>query len=53
MGKLQPQEIGEMVLDFLTHPEKLADIRAKLRNIRGESGAAQKIAQIVSEEMGK
>ncbi|MEH2202147.1 lipid-A-disaccharide synthase [Nostoc sp.] len=53
MGKLQPQEIGEMVLDFLAHPEKLDDIRAKLRNIRGESGAAQKIAQIVSEEVDK
>lgn len=53
MGKLQPQEIGEMVLDFLAHPEKLDDIRAKLRNIRGESGAAQKIAQIVSEEVEK
>ncbi|MCC5664358.1 lipid-A-disaccharide synthase [Nostoc sp. CHAB 5784] len=53
MGKLQPQEVGEMVLDFLAHPEKLADIRAKLRKIRGESGAAQKIAQIVSEEIGK
>ncbi|MBN3895072.1 MAG: lipid-A-disaccharide synthase [Nostoc sp. NOS(2021)] len=53
MGKLEPQEIGEMVLDLLAHPEKLADIRAKLRNIRGESGAAQKIAQIVGEEVEK
>ena len=53
MGKLQPQEVGEMVLDFLTNPEKLDDMRAKLRNIRGESGAAQKIAQIVGEEIGK
>ncbi|MDZ8226602.1 lipid-A-disaccharide synthase [Nostoc sp. ChiVER01] len=53
MGKLEPQEIGEMVLDLLAHPEKLDDIRAKLRNIRGESGAAQKIAQIVGEEIKK
>ncbi|MEH2162294.1 MAG: lipid-A-disaccharide synthase [Nostoc sp.] len=52
MGKLQPPEIGEMVLDLLAHPEKLDNIRTKLRNIRGESGAAQKIAQIVSEEIG-
>ncbi|MBN3887778.1 MAG: lipid-A-disaccharide synthase [Nostoc sp. JL31] len=52
MGKLQPQEVGEMVLDFLANPEKLDDMRAKLRNIRGESGAAQKIAQIVGEEIG-
>jgi lipid A disaccharide synthetase len=53
MGKVQSQEIGEMVIDFLTHPEKLADIRAKLRKIRGESGAAQKIAEIVGEEISK
>ncbi|NDJ25651.1 lipid-A-disaccharide synthase [Nostoc sp. B(2019)] len=53
VGKLQPQEIGEMVLDFLAHPEKLDDMRAKLRSIRGESGAASKIAQIVCEELEK
>ncbi|MBD2529880.1 lipid-A-disaccharide synthase [Nostoc flagelliforme FACHB-838] len=53
MGKIQPQEIGEMVLTFLANPEKLDNIRAKLRKIRGESGAAQKIAQIVCEEIGK
>lgn len=53
MGELQPLEIGEMVLDFLENPEKLADIRAKLRNIRGESGAAQKLATLVKEEIDK
>ncbi|MEH2457796.1 lipid-A-disaccharide synthase [Nostoc sp.] len=53
IGKLQPQEVGEMVLDLLAHPEKLADIRTKLRNIRGESGAAQKIATLVREEIDK
>ncbi|MFN6463806.1 MAG: lipid-A-disaccharide synthase [Nostoc sp. DedVER02] len=52
MGKLQAPEIGEMVLEFLTHPEKLNEMRTKLQSIRGESGAAQKIAQIVSEEIG-
>ncbi|MHC5719899.1 MAG: lipid-A-disaccharide synthase, partial [Nostoc sp.] len=53
MGKLQPQEVGEMVLDLLANPEKLAKIRAKLRNIRGESGAAQKLATLVREEIDK
>ncbi|UKO96158.1 lipid-A-disaccharide synthase [Nostoc sp. UHCC 0870] len=51
IGKLHPEEVGEMILDFLTHPEKLADIRNKLKSVRGESGAADKIAQIVSEEL--
>ncbi|MBD2386968.1 lipid-A-disaccharide synthase [Cylindrospermum sp. FACHB-282] len=53
MGKLEPSAVGEMVLDFLENPEKLADIRAKLRNIRGESGAAQKLATLVREEIDK
>ncbi|NMG09824.1 lipid-A-disaccharide synthase [Brasilonema sp. UFV-L1] len=53
VGKLQAQEVGEMVLDFLDHPEKLDQIRAKLQSIRGESGAAQKLATLVEEELGK
>ncbi|BAT56419.1 hypothetical protein NOS3756_54240 [Nostoc sp. NIES-3756] len=52
VGKLQPQEVGEMVVNYLHNPEKLEEIRTKLRRVRGESGAAQKIAQIVSEEIG-
>jgi lipid-A-disaccharide synthase len=51
LGKLQAPEVAEMVLDFLAHPEKLDEIRSKLRRVRGESGAARKIAQIVGEEI--
>jgi hypothetical protein len=51
VGKLQPQEVAEMVLNYLENPEKLEAIRAKLRSVRGEPGAAQKIAQIVWEMM--
>ena len=51
VGKLQPQDVGSMALDFLTHPEKLDQMRAKLRSIRGEPGAALKIAQLVQEEI--
>ncbi|MDF2387810.1 lipid-A-disaccharide synthase [Nostoc ellipsosporum NOK] len=53
VGKLQPQEVGDMVLDFLVHPEKLDDMRNKLHSVRGQSGAAQKIAKIVCEEIGQ
>ncbi len=53
VGKLQPQEVAEMVLDFLNHPEKLEKIRAKLQSTRGESGAANKLAQLVYEEIEK
>ncbi|MBD2455809.1 lipid-A-disaccharide synthase [Nostoc sp. FACHB-87] len=51
VGKLQAQEVGEMVLELLTHPDKLQEMRNKLRQVRGESGAAEKIAQIVCEEI--
>ncbi|MEA5516149.1 lipid-A-disaccharide synthase [Nodularia sp. UHCC 0506] len=51
VGQLQPQEVAEMVLDFLDHPEKLEAIRAKLRSVRGESGAAQKLASLVSDSL--
>ncbi|PHJ67045.1 lipid-A-disaccharide synthase [Nostoc linckia z18] len=53
VGKLQAPEIGDIVLDFLAHPQKLEAIRDKLRQVRGESGAAQKLATLVKEEMGK
>jgi lipid-A-disaccharide synthase len=49
VGKLQPQEVGEMVLDLLGNPQKLAEIKDKLRNARGEGGAAQKLAGLVKD----
>ena len=51
VGKLEPAEVGDMVLDYLQHPEKLQAIRSKLRSVRGEPGAAQKIAHLVIEEL--
>jgi len=51
VGKLQPQTVAELVLDYLQHPEKLEQMRSKLRSVRGQAGAAAKIAQIVCEEL--
>lgn len=51
VGKLQPSEVGEIVLDLLENPEKLENMREKLRSARGESGAAQKLAALVKEEL--
>lgn len=51
VGKLQAPEVADIVLDLLDNPEKLDEIRTKLHSVRGESGAAQKIAQIVCEEI--
>jgi lipid-A-disaccharide synthase len=51
VGKLQPSEVSDLILDYLQNPEKLADMRAKLRNARGEAGAADKLTQLVFEEL--
>jgi hypothetical protein len=51
VGNLQASEVGEMVLDLLKNREKLEAIRNKLRSVRGESGAAQKLAILVKEQL--
>ncbi|TAF03158.1 MAG: lipid-A-disaccharide synthase [Nostocales cyanobacterium] len=51
VGKLQPETVGEMVLDLLENPEKLAVMKDKLRSARGEGGAAQKLADLVKKQI--
>lgn len=51
IGNLQPQAIADLILDWLTYPEKLAAIQSKLRQVRGEAGAAEKLAQIVKKAL--
>ena len=51
VGKLQPENVAKFALDFLQHPEKLEQMRSQLRSIRGEPGAAQKLATLVCEEL--
>ncbi len=47
VGKLKPEAVGELVLEFLSHPGKLEEMRALLRNVRGKPGAAEKLAEII------
>ncbi len=51
VGDLQAAEVGDLVLDWLNHPEKLAVIEHNLRCVRGESGAAQKLVQLVAKQL--
>ena len=51
VGKLQPQVVAELALDFLNHPQKLQQMREQLSAIRGQPGAAQKLAQMVCEQI--
>jgi lipid A disaccharide synthetase len=47
IGELQPQQVAEIVLKWLEHPEQLAQVRQRLQQVRGEAGAAQKLVQLV------
>ncbi|MBW4576650.1 MAG: lipid-A-disaccharide synthase [Aphanothece sp. CMT-3BRIN-NPC111] len=51
VGNLQPQAVAELALDFLNHPQKLEEMRSRLRSVRGQAGASQKLAQLVCEEV--
>ncbi|MEG4573950.1 lipid-A-disaccharide synthase [Microcoleus sp. N3A4] len=51
IGKLEPEVIAGLAIDYLSHPEKLAQMGDRLRAVRGESGAAKKIAELVCEEL--
>ncbi|AFZ36377.1 putative lipid-A-disaccharide synthase [Stanieria cyanosphaera PCC 7437] len=51
IGRLQPNQIAEMVLDYLDHPEKLQQIRDQLIAVRGDKGASQKIARITIQKL--
>jgi lipid-A-disaccharide synthase len=51
LGIFQPQDVAQLALDYLDHPEKLEEMRSRLRAVRGQPGAAQKLAQLVCEEL--
>jgi lipid A disaccharide synthetase len=51
VGNLQASEVGEMVINLLENPDKLETMRDKLRRVRGESGAAKKLAILVKQEL--
>jgi lipid A disaccharide synthetase len=47
VGYLDAKTVAQFVQDYLEHPEKLDSMRSKLRQVRGEAGAADKLAAIV------
>jgi hypothetical protein len=47
IGTLQPDQVAQLVLDYLEHPEKLEEMRSRLRAVRGQPGAAWKLTQLV------
>ena len=53
VGKLEPETVARLVLDYLSHPEQLRQMRDRLRQVRGQTGAAQQIADIIGQEITK
>ncbi len=49
VGRLDAEEVAAFTLDYLNRPERLAEMRSRLREVRGAAGAAAKLAQIVAE----
>ncbi len=51
VGKLQPEQIANLVLDYLANPEQLQAMSERLIAVRGTAGAAQQIAAIVQQQL--
>ena len=49
VGKLQPEKVAELALDYLKHPDKLDAMRDRLGSVRGATGAAEQIADIIKQ----
>ncbi|AMW27019.1 MULTISPECIES: hypothetical protein [Arthrospira] len=48
-GRLRPEFIGDRILEYLQNPHRLETISDRLRQVRGQPGAAQKLANMVVE----
>lgn len=53
VGKLEPQSVADLVLDYLEHPDRLQAMRERLRSVRGTTGASERIADIIKEQIAK
>ena len=53
VGKLEPETVAQLVLNYLQHPDKLEMMSDRLNAVRGQTGAAQQIADIIKQEISK
>jgi lipid-A-disaccharide synthase len=51
VGHLTAQEVADVALDLLHHPDQLDAMGDRLRSVRGKSGAAHRLTQMVAEEL--
>ena len=50
LGELQPEEVANMARSWLENPQQLEAIRQKLRAVRGQAGAVDKLVSIIAEQ---
>ncbi|WP_448573839.1 lipid-A-disaccharide synthase [Trichothermofontia sp.] len=53
VGPLQPQAVAIQVLTYLDQPDRLAQMRERLRQIRGQPGAVNKLVEVVIATLGE
>ena len=53
VGKLEPETVARLVLNYLKHPHRLSAMSDRLRTVRGTTGAAKQIADIIKQEITK
>ena len=51
IGKLDAKSVAQLVLDYLAYPQKLQLMRDSLMLVRGKTGAAEQIADIIEREI--
>jgi hypothetical protein len=49
VGVLTPEGIAAQALELLTHPQQLSQMQQNLEAVRGETGAAFKLAQLIQQ----
>ena len=52
VGHLTVAEVGDRALEFLAHPEQRQAMQAALRQVRGETGAASGIVELIEGLLG-
>ena len=53
VGKLEPEIVTQLVLNYLKQPDLLQTMSERLRTVRGRTGAAEQIADIIKQEITK
>ena len=53
LGELQPQIVAQQVSGLLENPEQLLKMRDRLQKVRGEAGAAIRLAEIVKKQLNQ